>query len=171
MDQVLVARVGKAHGLKGEVTVQVHTDSPADRFVVGATFTTEPAATGRLTLRSVRVHNGIYLLAFEGHPDRTAAEGLRGTRLLMDADAETDEDDEGWYEDDLVGLQVVDTTGAVLGTVTALHTRPAQDLLEIEKTDGGTAFVPFVDELVPEVDVDGGHLVVDPPPGLLDLED
>lgn len=164
MDDVLVARIGKPHGLRGEVTVQVHTDAPQERFVVGAVFATEPDR-GSLTVRSARLHNGIQLLAFEEAADRTAAEGLRGTRLLA---AEADEDD-AFYEDDLVGLAVVSTDGTALGTVTALHARPAQDLLEIELPDGRTAYLPFVEEIVPEVDLDAGRVVADPPPGLLEL--
>ncbi|KNX37583.1 ribosome maturation factor RimM [Luteipulveratus halotolerans] len=170
MDDVVVARIGKPHGLKGEVTVQVHTDSPAERFVKGAVFATDPASTGPLTLRTARLHNGIQLLAFDEAPDRTAAEALRGTRLLAQPDAE-DDDDDAWYEDDLIGLAVVDTHGGAVGEVVALHPRPVQDLLEISKTGGGTAYVPFVEEIVPEVDVDAGRVVIDPPPGLLNLDD
>lgn len=164
MDEVLVARIGKPHGLRGEVTVQAHTDNPAERFVVGAVFGTDPDR-GELTVRTVRVHNGIHLLSFEEAGDRTAAEGLRGTRLL----AAAEDEDDAFYEDDLVGLAVVDTDGQPLGTVIALHPRPAQDLLEIELTDGRTAYLPFVAEIVPEVDLDAGRVVADPPPGLLEL--
>ncbi|REF30660.1 16S rRNA processing protein RimM [Calidifontibacter indicus] len=164
-NEVLIARIGKPHGLRGEVTVQVHTDVPQERFVTGAVFGTEPDR-GELTVRAARVHNGIQLLAFEEATDRTAAEGLRGTRLFAGAD---DEEDDAYYEDDLIGLDVVDTSGGSLGKVVALHPRPAQDLLEIELTDGRTAYLPFVEEIVPEVDIDAGRVVADPPPGLLEL--
>ena len=165
-DGFVAARVGKPHGLRGEVTVQVHTDDPEGRFVPGAVFATEPPERGPLTLRSVRVHQGIYLLGFEGHPDRTAAEALRGTRLLV---AEQDEaDDEGWREEDLLGFEVVLPDGSRVGTVSALHVRPVQDLLEV-RTDHGQVLVPFVEELVPEVDEEQRRVVVDPPPGLLEL--
>lgn len=164
-DEVLVARIGKPHGLRGEVTVQVHTDVPHERFVVGATFGTDPDR-GELTVRAARLHNGIQLLAFEEAADRTAAEALRGTRLVASAD---DDEDDAYYEDDLVGLAVVDTAGESLGKVVALHPRPAQDLLEIELADGRTAYLPFVEEIVPEVDLDAGRVVADPPPGLLEL--
>ena len=80
-ESFVAARIGKPHGLRGEVTVQVHTDDPQGRFVPGATFATEPPDRGPLSLRGVRVHQGIYLLGFEDHLDRTAAEALRGTRL------------------------------------------------------------------------------------------
>ena len=167
-DSFVVARVGKPHGLRGEVTVQAHTDDPQGRFVPGAVFATEPPGRGPLTLRTVRVHQGTYLLAFEGHPDRTAAEALRGTRLLVAADEADDADDEGWREEDLLGFEVVLPDGSTVGTVSALHVRPVQDLLEV-RTGRGEVLVPFVEELVPEVDEEARRVVVDPPPGLLEL--
>ncbi|NNG39727.1 ribosome maturation factor RimM [Flexivirga sp. ID2601S] len=169
MSDVVVARIGKPHGLKGEVTVRLHTDAPAERFAVGESFRTEPADAGPLTLRTHRVHNGIHLLSFEEALDRTAAEALRGTQLLAPADA--DEDDDAWYADDLVGLEAEDPAGGHIGTVTALHDRPAQDLLELRLEDGATGLVPFVEQIVPVVDVDGGRIVIDAPPGLLPTPD
>ncbi|WP_265444237.1 ribosome maturation factor RimM [Flexivirga meconopsidis] len=166
MSDVVVARIGKPHGLKGEVTVRLHTDAPAERFVVGESFTTEPAAVGPLTLRTHRVHNGIHLLSFEQALDRTAAEALRGTQLLAAADAD---DEDAWYADDLVGLRVEAPDGERIGTVIALHDRPAQDLLELRLEGGRAGFVPFVEQIVPIVDLNGGRIVVDAPPGLLDL--
>jgi 16S rRNA processing protein RimM len=171
--ELVVARIGKPHSLRGEVTVQVHTDDPQSRFVPGARFATEAAPGSgvprELTLRSARLHNGIWLLAFDGIPDRTGAEGLRGTRLLLDTDEVEDGDEDAWYEDELVGLRAVDPAGAELGTVTGLEQGPAQDLLVLRLAGGGTAYVPFVSQIVPEVDIEGGRVVVDPPEGLLDL--
>jgi 16S rRNA processing protein RimM len=171
---LLVARIGKAHSLRGEVTVQVHTDDPEARFVPGAEFSTEaPAGSGvprELVLRTVRVHNGTWLLGFEGIPDRTGAEGLRGTRLFVDTEAVEDEaEEDAWYEDELVGLAAVDPAGVQLGTVSGLEVGPAQDLLVLTLPGGGTAYVPFVAEIVPEVDVEAGRVVIDAPPGLLEL--
>jgi len=174
-DALLVARIGKPHGLRGEVTVQVHTDDPGGRFVEGGTFTTEAAPGSgvprELTLRSHRVHRGIWLLGFDGIPDRTGAESLRGTRLFVPAGpaTPTEGDDEGWYQDDLVGLAVVGTDGQPIGRVSGLETGSAQDLLVVELAAGGEALVPFVESIVPEVDVAGGRVVLDPPPGLLEL--
>jgi 16S rRNA processing protein RimM len=165
---LVVARIGRPHGLRGEVTVQLHTDDPAGRFVVGAEFATDPPARGPLVLRSVRVHQGVYLLAFAGHGDRDAAEALRGTRLLVAPEPdETGEDT--WYEDDLVGLTAVTVEGTVVGEVSGLHARPVQDLLEVRLTDGRTVLVPFVHEIVPEVDPGARRVVLDPPAGLLEL--
>lgn len=167
MEQVVVARIGKPHGLRGEVTVQVHTDDPGSRFVDGAVFATDPAEAGPLTVRTARVHKGILLLGFEQSPDRDAAEALRGTKLVAEAE-DSQDDEDAWYPEDLVGLSVVDTDGAALGTVVELHTRPVQDLLEIELPSGQRALVPFVEQIVPEVDLEVGQVVLDPPPGLLD---
>lgn len=175
-DQPLAARIGKPHGLRGEVTVQLHTDSPRERFERGAVFDTEPDR-GPLTVRGARVHQGTWLLAFEEAPDRTAAENLRGTRLFVPAEtaeaADDDDESEGWYPEELVGAQVRDPGGAAIGTVTDLLLRPAQDLLAVRLDDGRTGLVPFVRAIVPQVHADGPaderFVVVDAPDGLFDL--
>ncbi|HET8601554.1 MAG TPA: ribosome maturation factor RimM [Segeticoccus sp.] len=169
--QVRVARIGKAHGLRGEVTVQVHTDNPEERFAPGTRFVTRPASAGPLTLRSVRQHGETTLLGFAEATDRTAAEALRGTELYLEAaEHEPAGGEEGWYEDELVGLVAVTPSGERLGTVRALEMRPVQDLLVLTLEDGGEARIPFVEQLVPEVDLAGGRVVVDPPEGLLELD-
>ena len=167
---VVVARIGKAHGLRGEVTIEVRTDAPQERFVPGARFRTEPGPAGPLELASVRDHNGTLLLGFAGVPDRTAAEGLRGVLLLADMDEPADDDD-AWYEKDLVGLSVVTLAGEPVGEVVALEPRPNQDLLVVRLVDGREGLVPFVTAIVPEVDVAGGRVVIDPPAGLFDLDE
>jgi 16S rRNA processing protein RimM len=173
-NQLLVARIGKPHGLHGEVTVQLHTDDPERRFVVGAMLTTQAAAGSGvprvLTVQSTRVHQGVWLLGFEGIPDRTGAESLRDTRLFADVTSdEPSEDQDAWYEDDLVGLAVTTRDGTVVGEVVGLQSRPAQDLLVVRLTGGGEALVPFVEQIVPEVDLQGRRVVIDPPAGLLEL--
>jgi len=171
----VIARIGKPHGLLGEVTVQLHTDEPERRLAVGTLIDTEAApGTGvprALTVRSTRVHNGVWLVAFEQVPDRTGAESLRGTRLVVDAAdvlPAADEDDV-FTEEQLRGLAVVDPAGAVLGEIGGLELGAAQDRLVILLPDGREAQVPFVTALVPEVDLEAGRVVVDAPPGLLDL--
>ncbi len=174
---ILVARIGKPHGIRGEVTVQAHTDDPQGRFAPGTTYPTEAApGTGvprQLTIATARLHQKTWLLGFEEIPDRTGAESLRGTRLVLDDPAAGDtgapEDEDGWYESDLVGLSAVDASGQLLGEVTGLSVGTAQDLLEVRLTDGRVALVPFVEAIVPEVDVAGGRIVVHAPPGLFDL--
>lgn len=167
--QVVVARIGKAHGLRGEVTVQVLTGAADERFVPGASFVTEPAEAGPMVLRSARDHNGVLLLGFEGTDDRSGAEELRGIKLLADA-LEDDGDEDTWYERDLVGLKAVTVAGEEVGEVISLQPGAAQDLLVLRLTDGREALVPFVTAIVPEVDIEGGRVVLDPPPGLLDLD-
>lgn len=172
-DTAVMARIGRPHGLRGEVTVQLHTDDPERRLAVGNVIDTEAQpGTGvprRLTVRSTRVHNGIWLVGFEEIPDRTGAEGLRGTRLVLAAElaAEADDEDELWHEDDLVGLEVRDPLGAILGSVTGLEIGLAQDRLVVELTDGVRAYVPFVEAIVPVVA--DSHVVIDAPSGLFDL--
>jgi 16S rRNA processing protein RimM len=174
-DPVVVARVGKPHGLRGEVTVRLHTDQPERRLAVGAVLATEAepgsGVPRELTVRSTRVHRGIWLVAFEGVPDRTGAEGLRGTRLVIDAeDVGATEDDEDVYtEDELVGLPVLDPSGSPMGEVAGLEVGAAQDRLVVRLADGREGRVPFVAALVPEVDVAGRRVVVDAPAGLFDL--
>ena len=171
--QLMIARIGKPHGLYGEVTVQLHTDEPERRFPDGQVIDTEAAPGSgvprQLTVRSTRVHNGVWLLAFEEVPDRTGAEGLRGTRLLAPALATEPEegDEDAFYEDDLVGLEARDPVGVVVGTVSGLEIGGAQDRLVLTLPDGVTAYVPFVRQFVPTVA--GDHVVVDPPAGLYDL--
>lgn len=167
MNDVVVARIGKPHGLRGEVTVQVHTDVPQQRFVTGAVLATDPPERGPLTIRSARLHQRTQLLAFEEATDRDQAEALRGTRLLAPADEAAEEN--AWYAGDLTGLSVLTVDGTVVGECTGLQERPAQDLLEIRLTAGGTAYVPLVQQLVPTVDVERRRIVIDPPPGLLEL--
>ncbi len=173
----LIARIGKPHGLRGEVTVQLHTDDPERRLAVGAQLPTEaPPSSGvprLLTVASTRVHRGVWLVGFEEIPDRTGAESLRGTRLVLDEDlaqGPTVEDDtEGWYLEDLVGLRAEDPHGEVLGEVSGLEVCAAQDVLLVRLTDGRTALVPFVTAIVPVVDPQGGRVVLDAPAGLFDL--
>ena len=171
----VIARIGKPHGLLGEVTVQLHTDEPERRLAVGTVIDTEATSgTGvprALTVRSTRVHNGVWLVGFEEIPDRTGAESLRGTRLVVDAAdvLPVAEEDDVFTEEQLRGLAVVDPAGAVLGEVGGLELGAAQDRLVILLPDGREAQVPFVAALVPEVDLEAGRVVVDAPPGLLDL--
>jgi 16S rRNA processing protein RimM len=174
---VLVGRIGKAHGLRGDVTINVHTDEPDRRFAPGAVLDVEaPAGSATklrtLTVASTRWHSGVLLARFEEIPDRTAAEGARGILLhaSVPADASPEDPDE-YYDHQLVGLTAYDLDGAAIGEVTGL-VHGAQDLLAIRATDGRNTLVPFVKQLVPEVDVAGGRVVVADRPGLVaPLED
>ncbi len=162
----VVARLGRAHGLRGEISAQVHTDVPQERFRPGAVFGTDPAGAGPLTLDGVRDHLDGLLLTFRGVRDRAAAERLRGARLLVQT-PRSDEPD-AWYPEELVGLTVRTVQGVPLGRIAGLRTTGAQDLLEVRTEAGGEVLVPFVAALVPVVDLAGGTVVVDPPGGLFD---
>jgi 16S rRNA processing protein RimM len=168
--QLVVGRVGRAHGVRGEVSVQVRTDDPGRRFAPGSALATDPAGLGPLTVSSVRWHQGRLLVRFAGLDDRTRAEGLAGAYLLVDsADVGKPDDPDEFNDHDLIGLDVVTQDGEQVGTVTdVLH--HGQDLLVIKPAarGGEDLLVPFVTAIVPEVDLAGRRLVLDPPPGLLD---
>lgn len=168
--QLVVGRIGRAHGIKGEVTVEVRTDEPELRLAPGAVLHTDPSTVGPLTITSGREHSGRLLLGFEGTRDRNAAEALRGTLLVADVDpADEPADAEEFYDHQLVGADVVATDGQLLGQVAELVHLPYQDLLSVRRTDGGEALVPFVSEIVLNIDVKERRMTVDPPAGLFDL--
>lgn len=173
-EERVLARIGKPHALRGEVTVQLHTDDPESRFVPGVVLGTRArpgsGVPRELTLATARVHRGIWLLGFEEIPDRTGAESLRNTRLVLVEDDVDDVDDEGWYEADLVGLSACSPAGEPLGEICALEVGDAQDRLVLRRLDGREVLLPFVEAIVPEIDTAAGRLVVDAPPGLLDLD-
>lgn len=166
--QLQVARIGKPHGIRGEVTVQVLTDAPGDRFVPGAEFTVEPAAVGPLTVNSARWNKDILLLGFDEIGTRNEAETLRGAKLFIETEELDEDDDEGWYEHELVGLEAR-IGSRVVGKVTALNTMPVQDLLMVTTPEGKEILIPFVEQIVPEVNVDGGFILLTPPDGLFEL--
>jgi 16S rRNA processing protein RimM len=166
---VVVGRIGRAHGIHGELGVEVRTDEPEDRLAPGVVLVTDPVAAGPLTITAGRVHSGRLLLRFAGVDDRTAAESLRGTLLLADVDpGRRPDDEEEWYDHQLVGLAVVRADGAPVGEVAQVLHLPAHDVLAVRRPDDSEVLVPFVAEIVPEVDVATHRLVVTPPPGLLD---
>lgn len=166
--QLQVARIGKPHGIRGEVTVQVLTDAPADRFVPGTEFVVEPVSAGPLTVESARWNKDILLLGFEGIKTRNQAETLRGAKLFIETEELDEDSEEGWYEHELVGLEAR-VGSQVVGKIAALHTMPVQDLLVVEDADGKEILVPFVEQIVPEVNVAGGFVLLTPPDGLFDI--
>ncbi|QHT55382.1 ribosome maturation factor RimM [Cellulomonas sp. H30R-01] len=161
-----VARIGRAHGLRGEVALDLRTDAPEDRLAAGAVLTTEPASAGPLTVVRTRVQQGRWYVTFAEASDRTAAEGLTGVTLVVDAD-DSDDDEDAWYPHELAGLRAEHVDGRVVGEVVGLEHAPAHDVLVVRETDGARTLVPFVRAIVPVVDVAGGRVVLDPPGGLL----
>ena len=163
--QLTVARIGRAHGLRGEVALDLRTDSPTERFVVGAVLTTVPAAAGPLTIVATRAQHGRWFATFEQVADRSAAEALHGVEIVAEEN-ETDEDD-AWYPHELAGLRAEHVDGRVLGEIVGLEHLPAHDSLVLREPSGARTLVPFVRAIVPVVDVPGGRIVLNPPGGLL----
>lgn len=159
--RLLVGRIGRAHGILGEATIEVRTDEPDRRFAIGAVVQTD--THGELTITSGRVHNGILLLSFNGITDRNGIEKLRNTLLYADVDINEENDDEDEYHVmQLIGCQAVLESGEAYGEVTDVINLPGQDLLAI-KTVQGEQLIPFVHQLVPTVDVKNKKVVVIPP--------
>ncbi|HEY6422888.1 MAG TPA: ribosome maturation factor RimM [Pseudonocardiaceae bacterium] len=162
--QRVVGRIGRPHGLRGEVTVQVRTDFPEERFVLGAQLSGGAGRT--LTVDALRPHAGGLLVRFAGVTDRAAAMELRGVLLTVDsAELPALDDPDEFYDHQLEGLTAVGLDGGALGTVREVIHAPASDLLVLE-TDHGETLVPFVRAIVPKVDLPGGRVVLDPPAGL-----
>ncbi|MFB6959354.1 ribosome maturation factor RimM [Streptomyces sp. NPDC056309] len=167
--QLVVARIGRAHGIKGEVTVEVRTDEPELRLAPGAVLATDPASAGPLTIETGRVHSGRLLLRFEGVRDRNAAEALRNILLIAEIDPEElPEGEDEYYDHQLMDLDVVTADGKEVGRITEISHLPSQDLLIVERPDGTEVMIPFVGEIVTEIDLEEQRAVVDPPPGLID---
>ncbi|MFD9052311.1 ribosome maturation factor RimM [Streptomyces zaomyceticus] len=167
--QLVVARIGRAHGIKGEVTVEVRTDEPELRLGPGAVLFTDPATAGPLTIETGRVHSGRLLLRFEGVRDRTGAEALRNTLLIAEVDpTEMPEEEDEYYDHQLIDLDVVLADGTEVGRIIEISHLPSQDLFIVECPDGSELMIPFVGEIVTEIDLEEQRAVIDPPPGLID---
>jgi 16S rRNA processing protein RimM len=168
--QLVVGRIGRAHGIRGDVLVDVRTDEPDERFAAGSVLATDPAAAGPLTVDEARWHSGKLVVAFGGVADRSAAEALCGVLLVIDsAELAPIDDPDEFHDHELIGLRVTTADGAALGELAEVVHGPAGDLLVVRRDGGGEVLVPFVRGIVPAVDVSAGTVVVDPPDGLLDL--
>lgn len=167
--ELVVARIGRAHGIKGEVTVEVRTDEPELRLGPGAVLRTEPASAGPLTIETGRVHSGRLLLRFAGVKDRTGAENLRNILLIADVDpSELPAEPDEYYDHQLMDLDVVLEDGTEIGRITEISHLPSQDLFIVERPDGTEVMIPFVEEIVAEIDLEEQRCVITPPPGLID---
>jgi 16S rRNA processing protein RimM len=165
---VVVGRIGRAHGIRGELTVEVRTDEPERRLAPGAVLVTDPGDRGPLTVIAGRVHGGRLLVRLAGVDSREDADALRDTLLLADVDpAELPEDEDEWYDHQLVGLDAVRPDGGALGEVREVVHLPGHDLLAISR-HGAEVLVPFVRAIVCEVDLQANRVVVDPPTGLFE---
>ena len=175
--EVVVGRIGRAHGIKGELSVEVRTDEPERRFATGTVLATQspdggaplgPGRPGCLTVAASRWHQARLLLTFEEVRDRTAAEAVRGLLLVASVPAaETPEDPEEYYDHQLIGLTVITVDDREVGELTEIVHSAAQDLLVIRSGDGAEVLVPFVEALVPDIDLTAGRITVADRPGLL----
>ena len=164
--RIVVGRIGKPHGVRGEVTVEPRTDEPQLRFADGAVLLTD---TGSLRIESVRFHQGTPLIAFEGVLDRTGAEALRNTLLFIDTDNDVPSDDpDEFWDHELIGLAVVDESNNNIGSIADVLHLPGQDVLVVTKVNGAEALVPFVRDIVPAINREARTVVVRDPGGLFD---
>jgi 16S rRNA processing protein RimM len=172
-EAIVVGRLGRPHGLRGEFLVDVRTDVPERRFAVGAVLGSTAPGFPTLTVAAARRHSGRWVIGFDEVHDRTGADAVRGALLTIEPDevgpAGDDEDDEAWWDSELIGLAAVTSDGTPIGTVADVVHPPGGDLLAIRTGSDAEVLVPFVTEFVPTVDVSGGRVVVDPPEGLLEL--
>ncbi|MBF6089591.1 ribosome maturation factor RimM [Nocardia cyriacigeorgica] len=173
--ELVVGRVAKSHGVRGELVVEVRTDEPEARFAPGSTLRGRLARSKEVrefTVESAREHSGRLLVQVRGVDDRTAADALRGTLFLVDSDdLGPSQDPDEFYDHELEGLRVELADGTAVGTVTEVLHSAAGELLSVRAADDGREIlIPFVMAIVPTVSVADGLVVIDPPEGLLDPE-
>ena len=169
---LVVGRVVKAHGITGEVVVEIRTDDPDTRFAPGSSLRGRPSRGGpesRYVVASVRDHGGRLLVRLDEVADRDAAESLRGTVFIVDsADLPPIDDPDEFYDHQLEGLQVVTTTGTTVGSVAEVLHTAAGELLSV-RSEQGEVLVPFVSAIVTSVSLADQRIEIDPPEGLLEL--
>lgn len=172
---LVVGRVVKAHGVTGEIAVDVRTDDPDGRFVPGATLRGRAPRGGaerEFRIESVRSHGDRLLIRLDGVGDRDAADALRGTLFLVDSSSLPPIDDpDEFYDHELEGLTVSTTDGIVVGRIAEVLHTAAGELLSVTRDDGREVLVPFVSAIVVSVSRADESVVIDPPEGLLDLSD
>ncbi len=168
-ERVIVGRIGRAHGIHGDVAIAVRTDEPELRFAVGASLLAGPPGDRMLWVRQIRWHSGRLLCSFADVGDRTAAAQLTGSILEAEIDvAQRPSEPDEFYDRHLVGLRALRENGHELGTIQQVMHLPGHDVLSIATPDGMELLVPFVSQLVPDVDLDTGVVIVRPPKGLFD---
>ncbi|MCC3762410.1 ribosome maturation factor RimM [Glycomyces sp. TRM65418] len=172
MPELVVGRIVRPHGLRGEVVVEVRTDDPETRFQPGVEYRTTGGRLKGAPLKAatVRWHQGRPMIGFEGHTDRNASELLRGVVLSVEIDEEELVADEDEVHDTLlIGLTVIDREAGEVGTVSRVDHGAAYETLVVKRKGRTPALIPFVADMIGEVDVEAGRIRVDLPPGLLEL--
>ncbi len=172
--ELVVGRIAKAHGITGELVVEVRTDDPQDRFATGNRLRLRNTRTGverEVVVDSVRPHGGRLLVRLDGVADRDGAEALRGGLFVVDsADLPPIDDPDEFYDHQLEGLVAQTVDGERIGTVVEVLHTPGGELLSVRSESGTEVLVPFVSEIVTSVSLADGVVRVDAPDGLLDLE-
>jgi 16S rRNA processing protein RimM len=171
--ELIVGRVAKAHGVTGELVVDIRTDDPELRFAQGAVLRTRASdhREQNYVVAAVRPHGNRLLLRLEGVSDRDAADALRGSLFVIDsADLPPIDEPDTYYDHQLEGLRVRTTAGRDIGTVTEVLHTGAGELLAVDRADVGELLVPFVSAIVTSVSLDSGIVEIDPPEGLLELD-
>jgi 16S rRNA processing protein RimM len=171
---LVVGRVVKAHGITGEVVVEVRTDDPDTRFAPGTRLRAQPSRGGpqrEHVIESAREHSGRLLVRLEGVADRNAAEALRGNVFLVDTeDLPPIDDPDEFYDHQLEGLRVVTIDGRLVGNVNEVLHTAAGELLSVTSETGAEVLVPFVSAIITEVSLQDQTIEIDPPEGLLELQ-
>ncbi|TQF67106.1 ribosome maturation factor RimM [Rhodococcus spelaei] len=174
--ELVIGRVAKSHGIRGELAVDIRTDDPELRFAVGAVLHGHKPREQKLTsytVEAAREHSGRLLLRLRGVDDRTAADAIRGMLFVIDtADLPPSDDPDAFYDHELEGLEVRLADGTPIGTVNEVLHSAAGELLSVrpEGQPSGEILIPFVTAIVPVVSVAEGYVEIDPPEGLLDPE-
>jgi len=163
---ILIAEIGAAHGVRGEVRVKAHTADPMAIADYGPLHDSRGSLFRVKSLRHLK--DDMLVVAFEGVADRTAAEKLNRTKLYVDRSALPPPDEDEFYHADLLGLAVETTAGEAIGTVVAVADFGAGDLLEVRRPGGASIYVPFTRAVVPVLDFSAGKAVIEPPQGLLE---
>ena len=171
--ELTIGRVVKAHGLSGEVVVEVRTDDPDSRFAQGASLRGKPRDGGaerRYCIESVRAHGGRLLVRLGGVADRVAAEALGGVVFVVDStELPAIEDPDEFYDYQLEGLRVRTIEGREVGTVAEVLHTAAGELLAVRASGGTEVLVPFVSAIVASISLPDQMIEIDPPEGLLEL--
>ena len=164
--QLVIGRIGRAHGVRGDLFVEPMTDEPDHRYADGTVLMTSNDTT--LTVATSKWHSCLFVVHFAGFDDRNVAETLRGLTLSIEVDpSQSPQDPDEYYDHQLVGLNVVLADGTHVGTIGEVIHLPSQDLLTVLREGESEALIPFVTEFVPDIDLETKTVTITPPPGLL----
>lgn len=168
ISRVVVGRLGRPHGIRGEVTVEVRTDEPELRFAPGSSVFLSSGKS--ILIETIRWHQNVLLVKFEKINDRNDSETLRGNLVEVEVDdLDLPEDDDEFYDRQLLGLNVIED-GQQIGKVEDVLHLPGHDLLSIRLADGKEMLLPFVEQFVPDIDLENSSLTITPPQGLMEEE-